>query len=195
MIAQERFIVRSSDCEAWLAARAEGVTATQVAKAATPAGMREALQEISEPSEVFANEFMLWGTEREPAIALTVQQQHGIEPNDWLIAADGRANRWMLATPDGLSTDHTVIGEYKTGGKPFTRVPIAHRRQVQWQLFVTGAERCLYAFEQRLGEPGAFYPAFDIHTEWIERDEQEISKLRAVAEQLQEHAVFLSRSA
>lgn len=194
LISADRFIARSSDRDAWLAARELGITATQVARAATPKGFEEELANISNPTPVIPNAFMEWGSEREAHIALVVKDRFGVMPNDWLVCADGFPNRWMLATPDGLSLDHTVIGEYKTGGKP-PHLPIHYRRQIQWQLMVTGADRCVYAFEQRLGEPGAFYPAFDLHIEVVERDDKEIEKLRAVAERLQEHAVYLSEVA
>ena len=194
MIEPTRFIARSTDREAWLAARERGVTATQVAKAATPAGMREQLALIENPEPIIDNEFMAWGREREPVIAMEIKERFGILPNDWLIAAEGDGNAWMMATPDALSLDHSVIGEFKTGGKP-PSLPIHYRRQIQWQLFVTGAEQCVYAYEQRLGEFGAFYPAFDLHVEVVLRDEQEIEKLRAVAQELQLHAIYLDEVA
>lgn len=194
MITVERFIVRSSDHDAWIAARETGVTATQVAKAATPAGMQEQLALISNPQPVVPNEYMKWGTFREPFIATRVKEAELIMPNDWLIAADGWENRWQLATPDGLSLDHKMIGEYKTGGKP-PHLPAHYRRQIQWQLHVTGAEQCVYAYEQRLGDPGDFVPSFNLFTEIIDRDDKEIQKLIRVAEQLQEHKVYLSEVA
>lgn len=195
MIAPERFIVRSSDREAWLAARALGVTATMVSKAAAgAAGMRDVLAEIANPVPVVSNAFMDWGTLRESAIAMAVKDRFGVMPNDWLIRSEPHADRWQLATPDGLSLDHKMIGEYKTGGKP-PSLPANYRRQIQWQLLVTGAESCVYAWEQRFGEPGGFYPSFDLHMEIVERDDKEISKLIAVAEELQQHNVYLSEVA
>ena len=182
------------DRDAWLAARAEGVTATQVARAATPKGLQDELAAIADPQPVEVNAFMAWGSEREHAIAMRIKESHGLMPNDWLVCAEGRANRWQMATPDALSLDHKLIGEFKTGGKE-PSLPIHYRRQIQWQLYVTGAERCVYAYEQRFGEPGAFYPAFDLHVEVVERDDKEIRKLIAVAEQLQEHAAYLSEVA
>lgn len=196
MIAVDRFIARSSDRELWLAAREQGVTATQVAAAATPAGFREQVALIEQPSTFEGNPFTDWGTLREPVIALAVKDEFGVMPNDWLIAFDSGLNKWMLATPDGLSLDHTRIAEIKTGGKPFTSIPIAHRRQMQWQMNVCGGteksiRECVYAYEQRLTKPdSSFEPAFDIHFEIVQRDEQMIADLIQVAEQLQQVNVY-----
>ena len=140
MIDVNRFIVSSQTKDLWLAARDRGVTATQVAKASTPAGMKEVLAQIENPTLVEANGYMSWGTEREAHIAHVVKERYGILPNDWLLCADGAGNEWQLATPDGLSLDHSLIGEYKTSGKPLDKVPANYMRQVQWQLYVSGAE-------------------------------------------------------
>lgn len=194
MISIERFIASSQTRDLWLAARDRGVTATQVAKASTPAGMKEVLEQIENPTPVEANAFMSWGTEREAHIAHVVKERYGILPNDWLICADGLGNQWQMATPDGLSLDHTVIGEYKTSGKSLQKVPANYMRQVQWQLYVTGAEKCLFAYELRLEGPEGFVPGFDVECQWIERNEEMISELVVTAQTVQMHAVFWERS-
>ena len=194
MIGIERFIASSQTRELWLAARDRGVTATQVAKASTPAGMKEVLAQIENPTPVEANAFMSWGTEREAYIAHVVKERYGILPNDWLLCAEGAGNEWQMATPDGLSLDHTVIGEYKTSGKPLDKVPANYMRQVQWQLYVTGAEKCLFAYELRLEGPEGFVPGFDVECQWIERDDEMISELIVTAQKVQEHAVYFERA-
>lgn len=193
MITADRFLVRSTDRDEWLFHRSQGVTATMVAKAATPAGFRDVLAEIENPQDVVPNAFMLWGSEREHHIALYVKHEFDVLPNDWLICRDSGLNKWQMATPDGLDpVHHLTIGEYKTGGKPFEGVPKPHYRQMQWQMFVTGAESCVYAYEQRMGEPGNFFPHYEINTVLVERDEKEIKALVHVAEQLQQHLVYKS---
>jgi hypothetical protein len=194
MIPIERFIASSQTRDLWLAARDRGVTATQVAKASTPAGLKEVLAQIENPVPVEANAYMSWGNEREPYIAHVVKERYGILPNDWLICADGLSNEWQMATPDGLCLDHTVIGEYKTSGKSLERVPANYMRQVQWQLYVTGAEKCLFAYELRLEGPEGFVPGFDVECQWIERNEDMISELVKTAEKVQEHAVYFERA-
>ena len=194
MIGIERFIVSSQTKDLWLAARDRGVTATQVAKASTPAGMKEVLAQIENPTPVEPNGFMDWGVEREAYIAHVVKERYGILPSDWLLCADGAGNEWMLATPDGLSLDHRFIGEYKTSGKPLDKVPANYMRQVQWQLLVSGAERALFAYELRLEGPEGFVPGFDVECQWIERDKKMIGDLIKVAEEVQMHAVYMERT-
>ena len=194
MIPVERFIASSQTKDLWLAARDRGVTATQVAKASTPAGMKEVLANIENPTPVEPNGFMSWGTEREPYIAHVVKERYGVLPNDWLIAADGAGNEWMMATPDGLSLDHSMIGEYKTSGKPLDVIPLNYLRQIQWQLFVTGAEQCVFAYELRMEGPEGFVPGFDVECQIVERNEDMISKLVETAQKVQEHAVYWERA-
>jgi hypothetical protein len=194
VISIERFIVSSQTKDLWLAARDRGVTATQVAKASTPAGMKEVLAQIENPTPVEPNGFMDWGVEREAYISQVVKDRYGILSNDYLLCADGAGNEWQMATPDGLSLDHKLIGEYKTSGKPLDKVPANYMRQVQWQLYVTGAEKCLFAYELRLEGPEGFVPGFDVECQWIERDEKMIADLIKVAEEVQMHAVYMERT-
>lgn len=197
MITVDRFIAPSYDRDAWLAARECGVTATQVARASTPSGFAAEIERLSNPEVIVPTPEMEWGSEREHSIAMRVKAEFGVMPNSWLICADGRANRWQLATPDGISLDHTVLSEIKTGGREFTGIPVAHKRQMWWQMYVAGPQttQTIYTYERRFGEPGSFYPAFDLVHLVFERDEEEIEKLVRVAERLQDHAVNLSEVA
>ena len=194
MIQIERFIASSQTRDLWLAARDRGVTATQVAKASTPAGMKEVLAQIENPTQVEPNAYMDWGNEREAHIAHVVKERYGILSNDYLLCAEGASNEWQMATPDGLSIDHRFIGEYKTSGKSLDKVPANYMRQVQWQLYVTGAEKCLFAYELRLEGPEGFVPGFDVECQWIERNEEMITELIETAQKVQEHAIFFERS-
>ena len=179
----QRFLVRSTDRAQWLAAREGGVSATTVAEAATPAGFRAVLEQRRNPVDLYPNDYMLFGTESEHALMEFAHRQHGILPSDWLIAGDDQRH---LATPDGLSIDHSEIAECKTTGKDWKTPPIKYRRQVQWQLAVTGAERCLFLWNLRVpDEHGWFYLAWlEPKSLWIERDEDMISELVGVADRL-----------
>lgn len=189
MIHHDRFIVRSVDEIEWKRVRETGVSATTVAKAATPSGFAEIINERNNPTPFEDNAYMAFGRDNESWIVASLKDQFGIFANDWLIAADGYENRWMFATPDGLSLDHETIAEVKTTGKDWadTSVPIQYRRQVQWQLFVTGASRCVFAWVLRSqAADGRFVPAwFEPKTVIIERDEKMIADLVQVAQQLQ----------
>jgi hypothetical protein len=196
MIEPTRFIAPSSVPEAWHAARANGVTATQVSKAATPAGFRDIIAAAENPVEFIDNDYMKFGRDQEANIMFEVKNQYGIFANDWLIAAEELD--WHLATPDGLSLDHAMIAEVKTTGKDWgdvKKIPIHYRRQVQWQLHVTGADVCVFAWMLRVetpsGEfvPGWLEPKFGL----IHRDQNEIESLQQVAHQLRMHEVYKSQ--
>ena len=188
MISADRFIARKDeDFEAWLNARRYGVTATQVSNASTPAGFEKAaadfLTEYSEPD----NPYMRFGREWESHIADFVQAEFDVDPNEWLIAGE---NPRHLATPDGLGKKHDWIGEYKTTGKDWMTVeklPLRYRRQVQWQLHVTGAEKCVVGWLLREQVEGEFIPAwFEPKVGIIERDDDLIADLISVADRLWE---------
>lgn len=181
MIPADRFLANQHYPDEWHAARIGLVTATAVAKAATPSGFKE----VMAGAPVEDNDYMAFGRESEHDILKTAKRE-GILECGWLIrAAD---NPLHAATPDGLSPDHALIAEAKTTGTDWRTVPAQYRRQVQWQLYVTGAERCLFLWDLRLVDDlGGFYrPWLEPKTTWIERDEDEIVQLREVADRLLE---------
>jgi len=199
VIEVERFLARSTDREAWLWHREQGITATAIGKAAGgPAGFADVVEQLQNPQPIQVNNFMEWGNVREPYIAEVVKERFGILANDWLISAGGKLspNRWQMATPDGLCwhDGHKTIGEYKTSGKPLDKIPAHYMRQMQWQMFVCGpqVERCLFAYELRLDAPGGFAPGFDVVTQWVPRNNEMIQELLLVAERLQDVNVYNS---
>jgi putative phage-type endonuclease len=184
---KERMVARSQTDE-WYKARQYGVSATTVAKAASgPAGYNAELQNalFPEDNEVVDNAYMKFGRDWEQWIVEALPAEYGIEHNDWLIRGDDDY-RWHLATPDGLNADWTRIAEVKTTGKDWdgSAVPIQYRRQVQWQLHVTGATECVFAWLLRAeADNGDFVPA------WLEpkhivmqRDQVMIDHLIQVAQ-------------
>jgi hypothetical protein len=188
MISPDRFVANKAlDKEGWLGARRLGVTATQVAKASTPSGFKDAVIDLTEPRTVIDNPYMEFGREQETDISLWIKSGFGIFPNEWVIAKDsspGEAEPLLLATPDGLSLDHSSIAEIKTTGKDWgeNAIPIQYRRQVQWQLFVTGAEVCLFAWLLRAEVDGRMVPA------WWEPKVTEIKPDLGMIEELSEVA-------
>ena len=184
MISKDRFVVsKETDYEGWLNARRYGVTATQVATASTPAGFEKAavdfLTEYREPD----NAYMEFGRDWEPLMADFVQVEYGVDPNDWLIRGEQAHH---LATPDGIGVN--VIGEYKTTGKDWgtvEKLPVRYRRQIQWQLHVTGADACVVAWLLRDEVDGRFVPAwFEPKTGIVNRDEEMIQGLIVTADRL-----------
>jgi putative phage-type endonuclease len=184
MISADRFLVRSVDREAWLEARLHGVSATQVAHAATPSGFAEVIEQRRNPVDIEDNPYMAFGRESEPAIMRYAHTEHGILPNDWAIASADDPR--MMATPDGLSVTHELIAEAKTTGTDWgDKIPIKYRRQVQWQLYVTGAEQCLFLWQMRVPEGDWFrFAWWEPKTVWIERDPKMIAELVGVADRL-----------
>lgn len=183
LITADRFIETSENRDLWLAARRPAVTATEVAKAATPAGFREALAERRHPVALEPNAYMRFGTDHEAWISAFVKREYGIMPNRWLIAAEG--NPLHMATPDGLSLDHRRISEVKTGGKLTAGPPLQHRRQIGWQFHCTGAEECEYVFVLRREVNGKLVPAWMEPKVWhIDRDDALIKDLIEVADRL-----------
>lgn len=189
MLAPERFVAsKSVSAERWLSARREGVTATQVARAASgPGGFEQAVEDYRADFVEQDNPFMAFGRAWEGPIAMHLKEQHNIMPNDWLIRNDNYQHH--LATPDGLTLSHEVISEIKTTGKDWNpeRIPVQYRRQVQWQLHVTGAEACFFAWLLREERDGVFIPGwFEPKVIVMERDEEMIASLVRVADDLWE---------
>jgi hypothetical protein len=164
------------------------VSATTVAKAASgPAGYDAELQKALFPEDniVEDNAYMKFGRDYEEWIVNGLPLEYRIKPNDWLIRGDGDY-RWHLATPDGLNDDWSIIAEVKTTGKDWegSAIPIQYRRQVQWQLHVTGAQKCVFAWLLRAtSQSGEFVPAWMEPKHIImERDEAMIADLIEVAQ-------------
>ncbi|TIH26075.1 hypothetical protein D4765_19035 [Subtercola vilae] len=67
-----------------------------------------------------------------------------------------------------------------------------YRRQVQWQIYVSGAERCLLLWQLRVPDDrgGFFLGWLTPKTLWIERDEAMITDLRETADRLLELEAF-----
>jgi putative phage-type endonuclease len=189
MISVDQFVANKGvSREGWLAARREGVTATQVAKAASgPGGFMQAVQDYRADFVEQDNPFMLFGRVWEGPISMHLKERYWVMPNDWLIRHVDHPHH--MATPDGLSLDHEVISEIKTTGKDWNpeRIPVQYRRQVQWQLYVTGASSCVFAWMLRENRDGAFMPAwFEPEVYVMGRDEDMIASLVKVADELWE---------
>jgi hypothetical protein len=198
-ISTDRFLAQSGTPE-WYSIREGGISATAVAKAAAgPGGYNDVIRSFVTPEEIPDNPYMAFGRDYEAWIVNGLPHEYRIAPNDWLICAEGYTDAWKIATPDGLNPDHTLIAEVKTTGKDWGEwksVPIQYRRQVQWQLHVTGAEAAIFGWLLRATSKstGDFIPAW-IEPKWcrVERDEEMITALVEVAEKLQMEKVHLSQ--
>ena len=188
MITPDRFIAdQHFDYAGWLEARKRGVSATTVAKAATASGFDQVVSEWGQDGNISDNAYMAFGRAQEGFIGMWVKEHFGLIPQSWLFRHE--SVEWAIATPDALSLGHDQIGEFKTTGKNWVKPPIQYVRQVQWQMYVTGADSCLFAWLLReqvetetgpLMVPAWFEPKFLV----IGRDDKMIADLVDVGERL-----------
>ncbi len=192
LIPASRFVVRSSDRELWLDARKLLITATEVAKAATPSGFDAALAaRLDHDAWSHSTEAMDFGLQYEPVLAAWLKRSYNLMPNEWLIRGDDER---FGATPDCLSLDHATVGEIKTGSRKPSRPPRQHRDQMQWQMLCTGATRAIYAFmlTERVG--GQLVAAWEEPSVWeVPRDPERIAQLIDVANMLHAQAASSGR--
>jgi predicted phage-related endonuclease len=190
--------IARSETPEWHEARRRGVSATSVARAAaSQLAFDTEVEQLAHPVEISDNEYMRFGRDWENWIIDNLPKEHNITHNDWLIAKDDKQNAWQLATPDGNNPDWSAIAEVKTTGKDWDgkTIPIQYRRQVQWQLHVTGAEYCVFGWLLRVDttdhgfQPGWYEPKHAI----IGRDNEMISQLIDVAERLQIATIYTEK--
>ena len=155
----------------------------------TPAGYREVVDSWDDDTPVEPNAYMDFGNDMEPWLAVWAKDEFGVLPNDWLMRHE--SDQLALATPDGISLDWSEILEIKTTGKDWgevSKIPIAYRRQVQWQLYVTGADICHFVWMLRAESNGVMVPAwFEPKHGIIERDDKMIAAMSEQAAKLWEN--------
>lgn len=177
------------DRAAWLAERATGVTATEVRDLVIGAKRQDDLIAIKlgRKEDTFSgNQYTDWGKLREPVIAEALRGV-GIEPESRVF--HGKQNSRHLASPDGVGVNFygdLIVSEIKTSSKrPYFGTAAynetGYELQMQWVMHVTGATRCYYVLEERVGTPGSFSPG-EMSSTWIERDEVKIAELVKVAD-------------
>lgn len=151
------------DRAAWLAERAQGITATEIRDIMLATNRDRAIKELvkkkREGDSFAGNAYTEWGKEREPVIA------------DWLagfgVVAESRVfhaagNSRHLASPDGISEDWNgdiVLDEVKTCGHalPAGSEALAakgYEWQMQWCCHVIGAVGSWLTVELRHGRRG-----------------------------------------
>ena len=177
-----RIVADSTDRVAWMRARNQGITATDVAKLSTPKSIVNAARDKMHGTSFSGNSYTDHGRAREPVIAAWVLENYGIEPSTNLFRSLGHPRH--LATPDGVGVvagGDLHLAEIKTTSKPWRSIPRSYLRQVWWQQYVLGADRTLLVWEEHLDfVPVAAVPEF----RWIERDEDQIAILVGLANAL-----------
>lgn len=182
-----------SDRDQWLAERRRGISATEIRDLMLGAITDKQLADLKlgrRKDSFSGNAYTAWGNEREPVIAEHLRTAFDIAPESRVFHAADDPRK--LASPDGLGVefDGTLLAsEIKTAGPKYDLRPGSddfkakgYGDQALWVLRVTGAARALFAWECRLGQPGAF-ECGELRTAWIERDEVRIAQLDARADQ------------
>ena len=177
-----RIVADSTDRVAWLRARNQGITATDVAKLSTPKSILNAAHDKMHGTSFTGNSYTDHGRAREPVIAAWVLEHYGIEPSTNLFRS--LAHPRHLATPDGVgvaANGDLHLAEIKTTSKPWRSIPRSYMRQVWWQQYVLGADRTLLVWEEHVD----FVPVAPVpECRWIERDEDQIAILVGLANAL-----------
>jgi hypothetical protein len=178
-----RILADSTDRVAWLRARSQGVTATDVARLSSAKSLNAVALDKLMGTGFGGNAYTDHGRAREPEIARWVRAEHRIEPSSALFHADGEKRH--LATPDGVGVvdGALVLAEIKTTSSVWRSIPRSYLRQVWWQQYVLGAERTLLVWERH----DDFVPVeAQPQCKWIERDDNEIHVLVGLANTLLE---------
>jgi YqaJ-like viral recombinase domain len=189
-----------TDRPAWLAERLGGLTATEVRDLMVkgPTFRRELIAlKLGLRVDTFSgNQFTAWGNKREPIIAAWIEFRFGIVPESRVFRAAGNAR--LLASPDGVAFDEfadmLLLSEVKTSGHdiaPGTTKfdEVGYLFQMIWGMRVTGARKCLYAWEQHNRDwqdrGGEYFEPAPLHEEplfvWIDYDERIAVRLEQVA--------------
>lgn len=174
-------VTDGSDRLTWLKARARGITATDAAQLAGPASIARLVREKTHGSGFTGSRYTEHGIAREPVLAEWMSATFGIAPSRGLYCSPDDDRH--LATPDGIGLtpdgSSVLLGEIKTSTKPLTRVPANYYRQILWQQYVMGASRTLLVWEQHHD----FVPVAEPSFLWVERDDDKIAALIALANQ------------
>jgi hypothetical protein len=176
--------VSINDRSNWSVARNNGVSASDINKIVSPTlkvstQQEKLLRQKLGLESVFSipNKYTTHGEERESIVLDWARGNFGVNPNEFLFHGD---NLQHFATPDGL-TEKSVV-EVKTSMKPLSEITTYYMNQIQWQIHVMNAEKCLFLVEMHKD----FNP-LQIEVEWIERDEERIKFLQTNVD------VFLER--
>lgn len=158
-------ILENEGYEDWLEQRRNYVTATELSKLIRSPGFADDLRAfklgIANPPNLRHLPAVQHGVEREPDIAAWVQEQFPtLVPNHSLCVSDGEQ---IAATPDAISTEDLMVGEFKTVRADVLTEHMLHDSwptptyydQIQVQLAVTGYDKCVFAWEPyRVAESG-----------------------------------------
>lgn len=171
-----RKVADSQDRDAWLEARNNGVTASDAGSLAKESSL-DTVFKGKFYTDFTGNAATNWGLEREPFML----EWAGF-PQNTLLFHSAEERRFM-ATPDGfrMSEDGSslVLAQVKTSSKPLAeKTPIGYFRQIQWEMFVTGATENWLIWEHHEN----FVPVnIEPEVRIIKRDEDVINQIKTLA--------------
>ena len=180
--------IRSTDQEAWLTARREYLTASDVGRAIRSPGYAARLRREKQAGvrTFHGNKYTRFGQEHETGIGLDVSFDPDNEDDQLYMNGDVL---WVsdeyprfAATPDMVNADRSVIGEIKTVKNTLDwgdgDIRPEYYDQVQWQLMVTGARECVFAWRpyEELAD-GSLVLCGEVRKRRIQRDEARIAEL------------------
>ena len=183
--------IKTESREQWLDARRRYVTATEVAQLVRRGQdywdeLREIKSGERTAPDISGLPAVRHGREREALIVPYVQSlEEGMVPNEDLYVRNDR----YAATPDLVGDG--IVGEIKTiKDTRLAKLQSAkgwptgqYYDQVQWQLFVTGAIACVFAWEPYEDWGGELVPREDMRDNiTIHRDDLRITQLQEVAD-------------
>lgn len=183
-------IIDTADRDAWFKARMGVLTATDIARlyCGGPAVWEAVRREKQGERKEFDNRYMQWGRDREQTITDYVRMfvDSSLEPNDKLLVSTSDPR--IGATPDMIGPE--VCGEMKTSKHPMsdmspglslTGMALRYYVQVQVQLMVTGANACVFAWEQHDDDWPDPSP-LDIKHQIIRPDKEAFAAIREVVD-------------
>lgn len=175
-----------TDRPAWLRQRRGGVTATEIrdlwiGAISEQRLIDQKLERILESGDLNRVPVIGWGNAREVAIG-EVMRGEGFEPESRVFHHPDNSRH--LASPDSIAVtwdEDLWVGEYKTaeGDLPPGSPELAKKGyeiQVQWVMYVIGANRCRFVVEERIDDGRGFMPG-DLFRHWIARDDELIAQL------------------
>lgn len=176
-------VASSEEPEEWHRARSSSVTATDVARLASggPKVWATVRAEKQGHRSFFGNEYTEHGKRREPVVADWARRELTMYPNTTFFVRNGTNHG---ATPDLMTFDDSLVGDIKTAKLPeageWVTPPQNYIDQLQWQMYVTGAEGAALVVEFHKD----FLPTtFEPRVYWVDRNEDRLAYLLDLAEQ------------
>ncbi len=171
---QERFLLNADDYYKWTWLSRNHVAATDAAALASSNSINSIMTRKYSDYEL-DSKYIDWGNKREPEIL----KHFNLTQNRSMYHAEHQKR--FIAMPDAIfeKDGSLVIAQVKTTSKDFKKIPKKYLRQVQWEMYVSGASSCLFIWEYHEN-----FNIISLKSQWIDRDEEIIKNLTTLGCQL-----------